>query len=260
MMVFAHGRVRAPLATVLLALTLAAPARARGAVELLAEGDAHYAAARLAEARKSYAAAVAAEPAGYEALCRLSRAESELGELQSGDEQKRTWLSAVEHARAATRSAPDSAGGHLWLAVALGRQALREGARTRLALSREVKASVDRALELDPRLGRAWHVRAVWNFKLAGLNTMERLAANAVLGGVPRGASFANAERDFQKAIQLEPTYLNHRLEYARLLLDRGRRAEARRELEKAVSLAPGASALDPRHQAEARRLLAKLE
>ncbi len=259
MHVTALRRLRLPVAAACLLLA-ALPALAKTTAEWLAEGDQHYAAARLAEARKSYAAAVQAEPASYVALCRLSRAESELGELQSGDEQKRTWLAAVEHARAAVQAAPDSAGGHVWLAVALGRQALREGAKTKLALSKDIKAEVDKALRLDPNLGRAYHVRAVWNMKVSSLNAIERMAANAVLGGVPKGASFANAEQDFQKAIQLEPDYVNHHLEYARLLLDRGRKPEARRELEKAVALKAGGSALDAHYQAEAKGLLAKLK
>lgn len=259
MNVLASVRARVLLVAAPVLIALAAPATARTAAEWIAEGDQHYAAARLAEARKSYAAAVQAEASSFTALTRLSRSESELGELQSGDEQKRTWLAAVEHARAALKAAPDSASGHVWLAVALGRRALREGAKARLALSREIKVEVDRALQMDGGIGRAWHVRAVWNAKIAGLNALERMAASAALGGVPKGASFENAEQDFQKAIQLEPDYINHHLEYGRLLLDRGRRAEAKKALEKAASLAPGGSALDAHYQAEAHKLLAKL-
>jgi Tfp pilus assembly protein PilF len=145
------------------------------------------------------------------------------------------------------------------LAVALGRQALREGPKTKLAISREIKAETDRALALDPENGRAWHLLAMWNVKVAGLNAIERMAANTVLGGVPKGASTANAEAAFQKAIALEPAYVNHRLEYGRLLKELKRPADARRELEKAVSLAPTSSALDARYQSEARELLGKL-
>jgi len=235
------------------------PAFARTVEEWLAEGDQHYAQARLPEAEKAYLAAVQAAPADFVALCRLSRTESELGELQKGDEQRRTRAAAVEHARAALKAAPDSAGGHVWLSVGLGRQALSEGPRTKLALSREIKSEVDRALQIEPGNGRALHVLAMWNIKLASLNAIERMAANAVLGGVPKGASYANAEGAFQKAIQVEPAYINHRLEYARLLHQLHRDAEARRELDKAIALPPTSNALDARFQAEARELLPKL-
>ena len=246
---------------VLLAATLLlpGPAIARTADEAIAAGDQAYAAGRLDEARAAYEEAVKAAPASVTALCRASRACSELGETQKGDTQRMTWAEAVKHAREAVRVAPDSAAGHVWLAVALGRQAQREGSKTKLALSKEIKAEADRAIALDPRIGRAWHVIAAWNMKIADMNTMERMAANAVLGGVPKGASRENSERAFQKAIELEPDYVNHRVEYGRLLKDMKRPADARRELEKALSLPPTSSALDARYQSEARALLEKL-
>jgi tetratricopeptide (TPR) repeat protein len=239
----------------------AAPgAQAKTAEELIAEGDQHYAAAKLVDARVAYFEAVQQNPGHYAALCRLSRSESELGELQKGDEQRGTRAAAIEHARAAIKAAPDSAAGHVWLAVALGRQALGEGPKTKLALSREIKSEVDRAIQLDPNIGRAWHVLAMWNAKLSSLNTLEKMTASAVLGGVPKGASWENAEKAFQKAIALEPGYLNHHLEFGRMLKDRGRKAEAKQELEKAATLPPTSSALDSRYQAEAKELLARLK
>ncbi len=253
-------RLAPALLALLLALPLAAPVQAaRSAAEAIAAGDQAYAAARLDEARIAYAEAVQAAPTFATALCRLVRAESELGDSQKGDVQRATFASAVSRAREAVRVAPDSAAPHVWLAVALGRQALREGPRTKLAISREIKAETDRALALDATIGRAWHVLAMWNVKVSSLNAMERMAANAVLGGVPKGASFENAETAFQKAIALEPNYVNHRLEYGRLLKDLKKTADARKELEKAVSLPATSSALDARYQSEARALLEKL-
>ena len=167
--------------------------------------------------------------------------------------------SAVEHARAAVKVAPDSALGHVWLAATLGRQALKEGTRTRLALSREIKSEADRAIALDPTIGRAYHVRALWNRKLASLNAFERMMANTVLGGVPKGASMENCVNDLKKAIELEPGYVNHHLELGRTYMDLQRWAEARRELEQAASLPPTSNPRDPRLQQEARELLSKI-
>ena len=235
------------------------PACARTLEEALAAGDQHYAAARLDEAVQAYAEAVQMAPRNAAVLCRIARAESEWGETQKGDEQRRTWGSAVAHARDAVRARPDSAGSHLRLAVALGRQALREGPRTKLALSKEIKSEVDRALAIDATQGLAWHVLAIWNVKLASLSGFERMMANTVLGGVPKGASYENAEQAFEKAVTLEPAYVNHHLEYGRLLRDLHKPEDARRELERALALPPTSSALDVRYQAEARALAAKL-
>jgi len=242
-----------------LALFSGAAAKARTAEEALADGDRAYAAAQLEDARRAYAEALQLSPGQVIALCRLSRVESELGETQKGDVQRHTWSDAVSHARDAVRAAPESAEPHVALAVALGRQALREGPKTRLALSKEIKSEADLALQHDPNQGRAWHVLAMWNFKIAGLNGFEKMMANSVLGGVPKGASMANADQAFQKAIALEPNYVNHHVEYGKFLKDQKRSADARRELEKALALPAVSSALDARYQQEARELLEKL-
>ena len=225
----------------------------------LAAGDSAYVHGDFAAARASYDAGLAAQPGSLAALWRLARLESEHGEDVAGDEQKKLFTEAVGHAREAVRVAPDSAIGHVWLAVALGRQALREGPKTRLALSREIKAEADRAIALDPSIGRAWHVLALWNRKVASLTFVERMAANTVLGGVPKGASMDNAVRDLEKAIALEPAYVNHHLELGRTFADLKRWPEARKELETAVALPPTSNPRDPKYQAEARALLAKV-
>lgn len=250
----------AALAAALLTFAPPVPARAAdSAAEHLAAGAEKYAHGDLKGAYEEYFEALKVEPGDFTALHRLSRAESELGEEAKGEEQRRLVGAAVQHARDAVKAAPDSAQGHLALAVALGRQALKEGPRTRLSLSREIKSEVDRALAINPSLGRAWHVRAMWNRKLASLNFIERAAANTVLGGVPKGASMDNAVADLNKAIALEPDYVNHHLELGRTCRMLKRNAEARRELERAVALPPTSSPRDPRYQAEARKLLAKL-
>lgn len=222
-------------------------------------GDESYVQGDLPAALAAYREALEAHPSDYHVLCRLARVESVLGEDARGEDRRRMIATAVEHARGAVAAAPDSAQGHVWLAVALGRQALNERAKAKLSLSREIKSEVDRALQIDPGIGRAYHVRAVWNREVASLNFFERAAANTVLGGVPKGASMENALRDFEKAVELEPQYVNHHLELGRTLMKMKRRAEARRELERAVELPPTSHPRDPRYQAEARELLAEL-
>jgi len=237
---------------------LSQPSRARSD-ELLSEGADRFARGDLKGARASYLEALEAAPGRFTVLHRLARVESVMAEGTPGEEGRQFVASAVEHAREAVKAAPDSAAGHLELAVALGRQALKEGPKTQLSLSREIKSEVDRALALDPAQGRAWHVLALWNRKLASLNIFERTVAKTVLGGVPKGASMENAVADLKKAVDLEPNYVNHRLELGRTYVQLKRRDEARRELERAISLPSTGNPLDPKYQAEARTLLARL-
>uniref|UniRef100_A0A832MJ60 Regulator of microtubule dynamics protein 1 n=1 Tax=Eiseniibacteriota bacterium TaxID=2212470 RepID=A0A832MJ60_UNCEI len=252
------GLTRWSLRLALAAACATAPA-APAAADDLSRGDAALAAGRWAEALAAYETAYRAQPTRFDVLWRMARAESELGEDAKGEEQRRLVSSAVEHARAAVRVAPDSALGHVWLAVALGRQALKEGPRTRLALAREIKSEADRAIELDARLARAFHVRGAWHRKIAGLSAIERMAAHAVLGGVPKGASMEHAVEDFRRAVALEPDYVNHRLELGRTYLEMKRYDEARAELERAIALPPTSHPRDPQRQEEARRLLARV-
>jgi tetratricopeptide (TPR) repeat protein len=237
----------------------AGPLRAATLEESLAAGDSAYGRGDFAAASAAYEAARQAPPGAYPALWRLARIESEHGEDATGDAQKKLFARAVEHARGAVHAAPDSALGHVWLAVALGRQALHEGPKTQLSLSRDIKSEVDRALAIDPASGRAWHVLALWNRKLASLNFLERAAANTVLGGVPKGASMDNAVRDLEKAIALEPAYVNHHLELGRTFVQLKRWPDARKELEAAIALPPTSNPRDEKYQAEARALLARV-
>ena len=69
----------------------------------------------------------------------------------------------------------------------------------------------------------------------------------------------ANAVSDLEKAIALEPRYVNHHLELGRTFMDLRRWPEARRELELAASLPPTSNPRDPKYQAEARALLTRL-
>jgi tetratricopeptide (TPR) repeat protein len=252
-------RTALPVLIVLLALPMFCQAAQGRLDDLLAQGAERYAHGDLKGAHTAYLEALAAAPGRFAVLHRLARVESMLAEDASGEDARRLVAAAVEHAREAVKTAPDSAAGHLELAVALGRQALKEGPKTQLSLSREIKSEVDRALALDPGQGRAWHVLALWNRKLASLNFLERTIARTVLGGVPEGASMDNAVADLQKAVELEPEYVNHRLELGRTLMQLKRREEARRELERAVALPGAGNPLDPKYQAEARALLTRL-
>ena len=224
----------------------------------IVRGDELYAKGLLTDARTEYQSVLREQPSSFGALCRLARVESELGEDAKGEEQRQLMAAAVEHARAAVKVAPDSGAGHVWLAATLGRQALREGPKTKLALAREVKSEVDRGIALDPNIARAYHVRGIWNRDIAKLGIFERTMAGAV-GGVPKGATFENAVRDLQKAVELEPDYINHHLELGRTYMIFHDNKNARRELERAVSLPPTSSARDARYQADAKELLTKL-
>ncbi|MBI1797620.1 MAG: hypothetical protein HYR74_11305 [Candidatus Eisenbacteria bacterium] len=246
---------------VLATAALAAPAlaaRTNGADAAISHGDDSYARGQLREALASYQSAEALEGDRFAALCGLVRVESELCEDARGDERRRLTASAVEHGRDAVKAAPDSAAGHVWLAVALARQLEVEGPKTRAALEREIRSELDRAIAIDPANPRAHFERGLWNRRLATLGLWDRAMSKITFAGLPNGASLANAVRDLEHAVELEPNAIDYRLELARTYVRAKRDADARRELERALAL-PAGRPRDPGLQAEARVMLEKL-
>jgi tetratricopeptide (TPR) repeat protein len=240
-------------------IAIAPTSAAADAAAALMRADSAYAHAQLEDAIVAYNAALAERPGDLRALCGLARSESELAESETGEARDRRLTSSVEHARAAVAAAPDSALGHMWLAATLGRKALHASPGDGLKMAREIKTEADRAIAIDPGSARAYHVRALWNRNIATLSFIQRAAADVALGGVPKGASLDNAVADLEKAITLQPAYVNHHYELGRTYVMMHRSDDARRELETAIALPPTSGARDPQIQAAARDLLAKL-
>jgi hypothetical protein len=74
-----------------------------------------------------------------------------------------------------------------------------------------------------------------------------------------QGADRSRVEPLMKKAIELEPDGIIHRVEYARVLAAWGKKEEARKQLEVALSL-PAQTAADRYDQERARRELAQLK
>jgi tetratricopeptide (TPR) repeat protein len=221
-------------------------------------GNESYARGQLREALLAYQGAQAQAADHYGALIGLARVESELGEGAKDEERRRLIASAIEHARAAVKAAPEEAQAHVWLAVALRQQTEMEGPKTRAGLWREIKSELDRAIGLDIGIARAYLERGRWNRRLATRGLWERTMSRVLFVKVPRGASKDNALGDFEKAVELAPDAIEARMELARMYLELERDGDARRELERALGI-PANRPRDPGLQAEARELLEKL-
>jgi tetratricopeptide (TPR) repeat protein len=247
-----------------IAWTFVAPGDARAAIDPAVEqaapaaGDRAYASHDFEAAIAAWRPALDADSTSYPLLVRLARATTDRGTRARFDGDKPRAVQAFDQgaaaARRATKLEPGRADGHLELAVALGSVALYKGGKSKLQLAREIKAEVDRALELDPSLHRGHHVLARWHREVAGLSFLERNAAR-LFGGVPEGASRDAAVTHFERAIALAPDYANHHLELGRTYLELKLRSKARAELEKALAC-PLKSPFDADYKAEARMLL----
>lgn len=195
-------------------------------------------------------------PQDAEVLWRLSRTRVDLGELGPEDQREPYYLEAMEEATAAVAAAPENPETYLALAIAAGRVGLISGTRRKVELSRVVKENVDKAIELDPDFGIAYHVRGRWNYEVADLGFMERAVVKVVYGGLPK-ASFEQAASDFRRAIASEDNVIN-RLQLGKTYLKLGDKNAARDELERALQM-PNDDPDDPEHKKEASALLKKL-
>ena len=83
-------------------------------------------------------------------------------DLTSVDAQMTAGLKALEYSKRAASLAPDLADAHLAIAICYGRLLNKVSTRKKVEYSKEVKASVDQALRIDPKSDYAWHLLGRW--------------------------------------------------------------------------------------------------
>ena len=196
-----------------------------------------------------YRTAIAEYQAAYEqrnsnvaALYKLARAKTYLAETLEGAEAEALYEEAAAHARAAIEAAPDDPEAHMELARSVGRLAQFKGVLQSLGLANEVKAELERALELDPEHGGAYHALALWNLEVPWV----------------AGGRSGEVRPLFEQAIAAEPNAITHYVAYGETLIQLGDEAAARVQLEKALTL-PAKNVRDEADLAKARELLAGL-
>jgi tetratricopeptide (TPR) repeat protein len=213
------------------------------------------------ETRPALNAYLAAQKLGPPNADLLSHIAKEYGELMAdtnSDDQKRALGErALDCAKQAVAIDPNDALAQLSLAVCYGRIAPLLDNKTKIAYSRLVKEHADKALALDPNNDLTYNVLGSWNYALAGLNPFLRAVAGAIYGQLPN-ASFEEAVKDFQKAVQLNPNRLANHIGLGRALAALGRTAEAKEELQRGLSM-PNQEKDDPFVKEQGRETLRKI-
>jgi tetratricopeptide (TPR) repeat protein len=181
-----------------------------------------------------------------------------MNDTASKDEQRARGEQALAYAKRAVAADPKNAQAQLAAAICYGRLAPFVDTRTRIAYSQLIKQHSDAALALDPSDDYAYHVLGVWNYELAGLNPVLRGMARVIYGALP-DASYLDAERDFQKAVELSPARVSHHVELGRTYIALGNKELARKELTLALGF-PDREKDDPESKRRARQALQKLD
>ncbi len=245
-----------PAALVLFFISIcAANATDPAIADLLRQGDAEVSAGNLRGALTFFSEAEKKDPQDVDVLLRISQQYSDLvPAAKTPAEAQSLAETSLAYAKRARALAPQNAKAHLALAIAYGRLADFEDNKTKLVYSRNVEDEAKKSIALDPHDAYAFHVLGVWNYRVANLNTLLKLMARYIYGGMPP-ASNEEAVRDFQKAIALAPQRILHHEELARVYVAMGKHDLAHKEWKTILAL-PAANAEDEKVQSEAKTLL----
>lgn len=242
-----------------LALTFGA-ASAQSPAEHITMADQAYQALKPADAVTHYEAAIAADPRNYDALWKASRTLVDLAEFETDATKRQNWYkSAEQYARQAIAAKPDDPEGHFSLARALGRVALTLGAKDRVKYAGNVRNEALEALKYNPNHAGALHVMGVWNAEVMRLSGFSRFMAKNFLGGkVFNSASWPEARRYMEKAVEVDPDRLTHHLDLGRVYADMGEKDKAREQFQIVVN-GKEREFNDPHYKRQAEEALKKL-
>jgi tetratricopeptide (TPR) repeat protein len=218
---------------------LAAPmASAQDVRAYIAAGDSVYALFDAEGALKQYEAAIAADSTNSDALGKASRTAVDIAEaLTDGARQKELFQRGAVWARQAV--AADSGNADAWfhLARALGRTAQSVGVRDRVRYAVEIRECALKSLAISPDHAGSLHVLGVWNAEVKRLRGFELFFAQRFLGGGILGkANWNDAVKYMERAVEVDPVRVSHRLDLGTIYADIGQKDKARANFEAVIN------------------------
>jgi len=222
----------------MLAVWLAAGTSAWAVGEWIEQGDALDRQFRSAEALEAYQKAAAERPNDAELQRKIAKQYVEMVlDARSRREQARLAESGYEAALRARALDPRDPEVRLTVGVAAARLAFyTSNPGRKLELSRVARDEAQEAVRLNPRYALGWHMLGRWHYELAGLNPVLRMLAERIYGRQP-AASYDQAIGHLERAVELESGNALFHAELGRAYLAAGRNEDARRELQKSLTL-----------------------
>ncbi|MDZ7715446.1 MAG: hypothetical protein U5J95_04460 [Balneolaceae bacterium] len=188
------------------------------------------------EAFEAYQKVLEKDSANFEALWRTSFLYSRIGHRKEEEEvQEEYYQKAKLLAERALAIDSTHSQANFVMGVAMGRMALISGTKERVAASRAIKKYASRAIRYDSTNAGAWHLLGRWNFRVANLSFVERLAANTLFGGISGDASTEKAVEYIQKAIALDNRFILYYHDLAEAYAEMGRKDNATNACKKAL-------------------------
>jgi tetratricopeptide (TPR) repeat protein len=257
--------MRSIVAGLLLALAARPlPAQApRDSASDLAAGRAAFEARDPETALTDFERVLAADSGSYEANWRAALALITLGvrtpdSVKSRDRDS-LYARAERYAHRAVQADSLGPDGHFILARAIGQTSLTKSKKERIRRASEIRQEALRAIELNPMHDGAYHLLGRWNAEIMRLSGLTRFFARQFLGaGIFSQASWEGAVTNLERAVEIDPCRIVHRLDLAQVYVDRKRYDDARRQLETLDTL-PIHDFNDPQYQAEGAALLQRI-
>ncbi|HEY5741625.1 MAG TPA: hypothetical protein VIS99_03715 [Terrimicrobiaceae bacterium] len=226
--------------------------------ELLAKGYVFDLRLDASEALQYYLEAEKLQPDNAEVLVRIARQYRHLmADAATREEKLRLGNIALNYAKRAAALAPNNSDAQLSIAISYGKMLPLLGVRDQMEASRIIKATVDKAIRLNPDNDLAWHVLGRWHRVLSDTSMLKRSLAALAFGGLPQTTT-EEAVKCFQKAIEINPKRLIHYIELGRAYAQMNRPVEARRSIEKGLAM-PDVEKDDADTKRRGRETLAKL-
>jgi tetratricopeptide (TPR) repeat protein len=160
---------------------------------------------------------VSADPRNADAAWKLARSDYWLGGHAPEAERRRFFEQGIDAGRKAVALQPNRPEGHFWIAANMGALAESYGLRQGLKYRKPIKEELETVLRLDPRFQQGSADRALgrWYFKVPSLF----------------GGSHKEAEAHLRASLTYNPNSTASHFFLAELLLDDGRKDDARAEL-----------------------------
>jgi len=192
-------------------------------------------------AADAWAAELAQRPSDFEAAWKLARADYWLGGHAPAEQRRALLARGIEAGRRAIAASPNQPEGHFWAAANMGALAEASGIRGGLKYRRPIKDELEWVLRVAPAFlqGSADRALGRWYFKVPALLGGSKMLAEAHLRASLKHNAHSTASHFF----------------LAELLLDDGRVADARAELQQVLD-AP----LDPDWTPEDREFKVKAQ
>ena len=229
----------------------------------LAQGRAAFEARDPETALHDFEQVLAADSGNYEANWRAALALITLGvrtpDSVKSPERDSLYALADRYARRAVRADSMGADGHFILARAIGQTSLTKSKKERIRRASEIRQEALRAIELNPLHDGAYHLLGRWNAEIMRLSGFTRFFARQFLGaGIFGQASWEGAMTNLERAVEIDPRRIVHRLDLAEDYVDRKRYDDARRQLE-AIDTLPIHDFNDPQYKADGAALLQRI-